>query len=102
MDRTMSKINVIDKRNQTGDTAMDTQIQKTGDDLVVIADNPQEMVEAQNATIGIIAAKLDRAGSELADAMETQKHLADAGMVTGAAERMVKQAELRIEFLGKV
>lgn len=42
-------------------------IEQLQDDIVVIADNPQEMVEAQHATIGVIGAKLDGARKELAD-----------------------------------
>lgn len=75
--------------------------QKDTDDLVVIADNPTEMVDAQHATIGAVSAKLTRAEHDLADANETLKHLTDANMATTAAERIVKRAESRVQFLAK-
>jgi hypothetical protein len=76
-------------------------IEATGDDLVVIADNPAEMVEAQNATIGAIKLKMEHAQTELADAVETLRSLEAAGMATSVAGRMEKRAQSRVDFLTK-
>jgi hypothetical protein len=76
-------------------------MEATGNDLVVIADNPQEMVEAQHATIAVVGGKLERAQSELADASQTLITLQESGLSTTAAERIMRSAESRVVFLEK-
>lgn len=76
-------------------------IESTGNDLVVIADNPTEMVEAQQATIATVAGKLAMARNEEADAVETVLALERANLNTDIAKRMLKRCESRTLYLDK-
>jgi len=78
------------------------RIKVTGDDLLVIAENPAELVASQNALIDNVGHKVELARAELADAEQLLAALREAGLDQRAAERMINRAKSRVEYLVKV
>lgn len=77
-------------------------IEKTGNDLVVIASNPQELVESQQATIGKVAEKIRDADIEVRQARVTIDAGQRAGINVGPAKKILAKCVARAMFLGKV
>ena len=77
-------------------------IETTGNDLVVIASDPQELVEAQVATIGRVAQKLADARAELAEAQEIKAACDMAKIDNSAAAKLITKSNNRILYLEKV
>lgn len=77
-------------------------IEATGNDLVVIASDPNELAAAQHATIEKVAEKIRMAEIELRQAKVTVEAGSRAGINIGPVKRLVKKAEDRLTYLQKV
>lgn len=77
-------------------------IEVTGNDLVIIASDPSELAEAQQATIGKMIDKEKAAGIELRQAQVTLESARNHKLDARIAERLVKKAEQRLMFVVKI
>lgn len=71
------------------------------DDVVLVADNPSELQQLQVGMISAMGGKIARAVAEVEDGRRTMDALVAAGMDTRAADRNLKRAESRLDFLKK-
>lgn len=77
-------------------------IEKTGNDLVIIADNPQELAEGQVALIEQIKIKEGIAQQDLDSANALIEACEESNINSGHANRLRLRAESRLLYLGKV
>lgn len=83
-------------------TESNPMIEATGNDLVVVATNPQELVDGQNAIIASVATKIEKAKADLAEANEILAAAKMAAIDDTAAKRLVKKEEQHLLYLEKV
>ncbi len=76
-------------------------IERTGNDLVVIAANPQELVDAQNATIAEVQKKLIECTDDVAHGENLVNQCTEAGINGNSAKRLLARAKSRKLFLEK-
>lgn len=76
-------------------------IERTGNDLVVIAANPQELVEAQNATIEQVKMKLAETTEDIEHGEQLIAQCAEASINSDSAKRLLSRAKSRKLFLEK-
>jgi hypothetical protein len=72
------------------------------DNIVVIAERPEELVAAQNALCDNIGSKIAVARGEASEAEELLNIVRNAGLSDGAAKRGLDRAKSRVVFLCKV
>lgn len=77
-------------------------IEKTGNDLVVIASHPQELAEGQVAVIQKVKEKELEAQDDLASAEHLLTVCKESGLNIPHAERGVRRAKQRVIYLDKV
>lgn len=77
-------------------------IEKTGNDLVVIADNPQELAAGQDALVANMELKIAEAKSEAEEAADLIAKCEAAGIGANAAKRLRHRAVSRELYLTKM
>jgi hypothetical protein len=77
-------------------------IEATGNDLVVIASDPNELAESQKATIERVKLKKAEAEQEITAAEAVMDEALRAGLSMEAAKPMIRRARSRLLYLDKV
>ncbi len=71
-------------------------------DLIVLADNPDDMVQAQHELIGWAEQKIECCKSEVSDCEVVVSAIGDTELKSDSARRLLSKAKKRVEFYCKV